>query len=106
MLRLKDSNFKNTNSFLQRALRIANFYGFLPLEHMRDEKRRRQLTAPSAASGRSTLLPIRDNELSFARRDERPLLSAARLCATLALGNLEPLFLWRLAHVAKGADSR
>ena len=72
MIRLKDTHHQNTAAFLDSAIKIAEYYGFVPIEILaarRNDSRKR-------ASARRM-----DSEISFARRDERTLLGFAPLSA-------------------------
>src|SRR3989344_1774106 len=76
MIRLKDTRHPNTAAFLGSAIAIAEYYGFSPLEGMP------RALATVGAPARRALLPLSkvESEISFARRDERTLLSSARKC--------------------------
>src|SRR3989338_1627848 len=76
MIRLKDTQYQNTAAFLASAIRIAEYYGFSPL----DEMPRAGVSAEGIP--RRAILPLSkvESEVSFARRDERTLLSSARKC--------------------------
>src|SRR3989344_3090240 len=88
MLRLKDTRHQNTASFLQSAIRIAEYYGFKPLE---DAPRK------DAATLRQIRERARKNEteVSFARKEERPLVVSGKRCALSARNPGESLLLWR-----------
>src|SRR3989338_9430561 len=72
MIRLKDTQYPNTASFLGNAIRIAESYGFSPVDTM----------PRSAAALRRPLMPLSkvESEFPFARRFGRSLLSSARKC--------------------------
>jgi hypothetical protein len=74
MIRLKDTQHQNTAAFLATAIRIAEYYGFQPLEDIP--------RMPASAYAKRPLLPLSkiESEISFARRDERSLLTGARKC--------------------------
>ena len=98
MLQLKDTRFSNTNDFLKHAIATATFYGFAPLERVAQERRKAPRETP-----RPTMNTVRESELLIARRDERALLSAARLCTSANLGSREAIFAWRvLGSAARG----
>ena len=83
MIRLKDTRYPHTAAFLNGAVRVAEYYGFVPVESLPRTR------LPAHSSNR------RDQELSVARRDERNLLSAAR--ATLASARPDKITLtWRI----------
>ncbi len=100
MIRLKDTQHPNTAAFLGCALRIAEYYGFSPLEGM-----------PRAAASvdgvaRQPIMPLSkvESEITFARRDERSLLSAARKCLNSAQRN-GALLAWRTLESTSGIPS-
>src|SRR3989338_1682033 len=88
MLRLKDTRHQNTASFLQSAIRIAEYYGFKPLE---------DAPKKDAATLRQIRERVRKNEteISFARKEERPLIVSGKSCALSARNHDESLLLWR-----------
>jgi histidyl-tRNA synthetase len=96
MIRLKDTRHESTADFLNSAIRIAEYYGFAPLDDMRpsrlSEIDRRKVTAKSEA------------EIAYARKEERALASTARRCAACARDAHEGLLAWRIAQNA-GAPS-
>ena len=96
MLRLKDTKYPNTASFLQSAIAIAEYFGFVPFE----EAPRREI-----AQIREVRKHARENEreIAFARKEERALASSARRLALLARPNGEALLLWRVGGDAKTA---
>ena len=76
MIRLKDTQYPNPAAFLGNAIRIAEYYGFAPLDSMQRNP------AYAGSSNKRAVLPLSkvESEISFARRDERTLLSSARKC--------------------------
>lgn len=70
MIRLKNSPYPSTAAFLTAATRIAEHYGFEPLEKMPRVKNGERRTLPPGAKP--------DAEIVFSRREERTLPSAAR----------------------------
>ena len=94
MIRLKDTRHSCTADFLGAAIRIAEYYGFTPLDDMRVSKDRDPRARALAAKAESEIL--------FARRDERAYLSAARRCAAAArtlrqAGNGTSFLAWRVS---------
>ena len=85
MIRLKDTRHPNTASFLSSAIRIAEYYGFAPLED----------SAPGPRGGAGELQKKNEAEILFARREERPLAVGARRCAIRARGSGRTLLAWR-----------
>ena len=73
MIRLKDTPFTNTASFLSHAIGIAEYYGFAPLDTLP------RTTHPNPARRPLPLAKV-ESVISFARREERTLLTAARKC--------------------------
>jgi histidyl-tRNA synthetase len=88
MIRIKDTRHPHTASFLSSAVRTAEYYGFQPVE---SQKRMR---LPTHAPMRG------ESELQFARRDERTLLSAARVCVACERPPQGTLLLWRIVKVS------
>ncbi|PIR83714.1 hypothetical protein COU18_03505 [Candidatus Kaiserbacteria bacterium CG10_big_fil_rev_8_21_14_0_10_51_14] len=76
MIRLKDTQHANTAAFLSSAIRIAEYYGFSPLEEIP------RAGPMSLGVARRAVMPLSkvESEISFARREERALLSSARKC--------------------------
>ncbi len=95
MLRLKDTKYPNTASFLQSAIAIAEYFGFMPLE----EAPRRD---PSQIRDIRRRVRSGEREISFARREERPLAGIAKRCALLSRPNDESLLVWRISKDTKG----
>lgn len=94
MIRLKDTRHASTADFLSNAIRIAEYYGFSPLEEMRmtrekDDKKKAK----------------NDAEIAYARRDERPLTSSAKRCAACARSQKEGFLAWRTVQNAAGAPA-
>jgi len=85
MIRLKDTRHPNTASFLSSAIRIAEYYGFAPLED----------SVPGPRGGAGELQKKNEAEILFARREERPLAVGARRCAIRARGSGRTLLAWR-----------
>lgn len=88
MIRLKDTRHSNTAGFLASAIRIAEYYGFRPLEE----------TARVARSdeSRSQQTKRDTSEILFARREERPLAVSARRCVIRARGRGNGMLAWRI----------
>ncbi len=100
MIRLKDTQHINTAAFLGSAIKVAEYYGFSPL----DQAAR---IAPSTGGvARQPILSLSqiESEIAFARRDERPLLSSARKCLNSAQKN-GALLAWRVVESAGSMPS-
>jgi len=86
MLRITDIKHSNTALFLEEAVGVAEYYGF-------------QETAEALSSHKTSSINIKridQSKISFARRDEKPLLDIIHICADRGLGSgTKPLFLWR-----------
>ncbi|QQG37753.1 MAG: hypothetical protein HYS26_03965 [Candidatus Kaiserbacteria bacterium] len=91
MIRLKDTRHESTASFLQSAIRVAEYYGFTPLDDA-PRKDAAQLRAQRSRASKN------DSEIAFARREERSLAAAAKRCAVCARPNGENLLLWQITH--------
>ncbi len=93
MIRLKDTRYQNTAAFLDSAIRVAEYYGFSPLESIprapREPKRN-----PAAV--------FKDSDIAFARRDERTLPSAARKCLAAVRPPHGTLLAWRTVNSTAG----
>lgn len=83
MIRLKDTRHQNTAMFLHHAVRIAEYYGFVPVERLQ----RVRLPAPASS---------KRDEIAFARRDERGLMMSAKVCVSCARRPEEALLVWKL----------
>ena len=93
MIRIKDTHYQNTGAFLDSAINVAEYYGFSALD-----------TIPRAA--RSAIQkkgpPVKDSDISFARRDERTLPSAARKCLAAMRPAHGTLLAWRTVASTTG----
>jgi histidyl-tRNA synthetase len=87
MIRIRDTRYPSTAALLGDAIRIAEYYGFVPLE---DLPRAEGLTRKPPAAAEV------EDALSFARKDERQLPGVARKAAFAARRSGEALFAWRI----------
>lgn len=96
MVRLKDTQYPNTASFLQSAIRIAEYFGFVPLEEAarRDASEIRDIRQRARTN---------EKEISFARKEERPLAAVAKRCALLARPAGESALVWHIGKDPKSA---
>ena len=96
MLRIKDTRYPNTASFLKSAVCIAEYYGFRPFEEAprMDPAGMRQLRQRAGKN---------EAEPALARKEERLLVAAARRCAFFARAPGGSLLLWRTASDLKSA---
>lgn len=83
MIRIRDTKHPHTSSLLDAAVRAAEFYGFNSLDAARTEKK----AMPTVSDLEKTL--------SFARREEKSVLSAARRCLSAVRQGHEPLLFWK-----------
>lgn len=98
MIRLKDTRYPNTAAFLTEAVRIAEYYGFASIESI-------PRPALPVGGGKRQHTPLTEVEdaVSFARRDERTLLSSARKClAALSAQRGANVLAWRVVPAASG----
>jgi len=95
MLRLKYTKHPHTAAFLESAIRIAEYYGFRPLEDA-PRKEPAELREMRKRAGRN------ESEISVTRKEERSLLVAAKRCAPLRQSPTESLLLWRMGSEPKG----
>ncbi len=96
MIRLKDTRYQNTASFLDSAINVAEYYGFAPLESIP--------RIPREMKKNSTTNP-KDSDIAFARRDERTLPSAARKCLAAMRPAHGTLLAWRTIGNTTGIPS-
>jgi len=95
MLHLKYSKHANTGNFLESAIRIAEYYGFRPLEEA-SKKDAAELRHMRKRVGKGA------RDIGFTRREERALLTAAKRCAPLKHTEGGHLLLWRSGSETKG----
>ena len=82
-----------TASLMAKAIRIAEYYGFLATDGM-------------LARGKQQLAPqSKKSELFFARRDERSMLQSAKVALSVARRENESPLLWRVVKYPAGARS-
>jgi len=98
MIRLKDTTHASTADFLSSAVRIAEYYGFSPLEEMRTAREKDE-QAKKATAAKSEV------EIAYARRDERSLTSAAKRCAACARTQKDGFLAWRAVPNASGVPA-
>lgn len=87
MIRLKDTKHPTTGDFLSSAVRIAEYYGFVPFDDIRPMR--------TTAEARKNAKP--EPEIAFARRDERSLAQVAKRLAPHARTATPGLLAWRVA---------
>ncbi len=92
MIRLKDTGHANTAEFLQNAIRIAEYYGFVPLDDMKGQTKERDEAARKVQVAKS------ETEIAYARKDERALASVARRAVSVARAQQGTLLAWRVAQ--------
>ncbi len=96
MLYLKDTRHASTAAFLESAMRIAGFYGFLPIDTI-PLKQSHEIKSMRERAAKN------ETAIAFARREERMLVSAAKRCAACARIN-EPLLAWRISDTGRDRD--
>jgi len=89
MILIRYTRYTSTAALLSDAIRIAEYYGFVPLEELpRGESLSKK--PPTAAEV--------EDVLNFARKDERGLPAVARKAALSAKNPGEALFAWRIVQ--------
>lgn len=96
MIRIRDTRYPSTAALLSDAVRIAEYYGFVSLEDLP--------RAESATRKPPTTAEIED-QLVFARKDERGLPAMARKAAQTAKNANGTLMTWRLAQTQGAVPS-
>src|SRR3989344_5550419 len=91
MIHLKNSPFQNTAAFLAAATEIAEYYGFEHFQDLTKQKRARPPLPPGARG---------DDDILFARRDEKTMPSAARRLAHAGTGGA--VLAWRTIGLPSG----
>ncbi len=94
MIRLKDTRHGNTSSFLNSAIKIAEYYGFSSLDDLE--------RMPQTQEERKKIQARSESEISFARRDERSLPASAKKFVAYAKGR-DALLAWRINTGSAGA---
>ena len=90
MIRVKDTRHQSTAEFLNAAIRIAEYYGFSPLEEMKPLRLSEQ--------DKKRVQTKNEQEISFARKEERALASAAKRAAGCATLSPEGVLAWRVTQ--------
>jgi len=98
MIRLKDTRHANTADFLSSAIKIAEYYGFVPLEEMRSPRN------PDKGA-RRIIQEKSETEIMYARKDERALTSSARKAASHAHAHPHGFLAWRSVSGVGGVPS-
>lgn len=94
MLQVKNTRLDNTAAIITRAIKTAEYYGFIPME-------------TALARGKRTLPGSqKKDDLSYARRDERLLMQSARLSLSVHRVDREVPLLFRLTKHPAGARSQ
>jgi len=93
MIRLRDTKHLHTASFLAEAIRIAEYYGFRPLDEM---KTARAYSKEKRASAKT------EPDIAYARREERTLTAAAKRCASCLRAEQGAFLAWRIAQATGG----
>lgn len=102
MIRIRDTRYPSTAALLTEAIGIAQYYGFRSLDEMP------RLSKPHVVSDKIKVPTLAEIEslISFARKDERLLLSVARKSLYVARSQPnEPLLLWRLTQGTSAVPS-
>ena len=92
MINIKGTPYQNTAGFLTAASHIAEYYGFEHFDNLPKEAQRRALP-PGARP---------DTDINFARKDERPLPSAARRLVSAGALPQGAILAWRTSPLPSG----
>lgn len=97
MLQLKETPYANTAAFLDAAMRVAGYYGFQSLDSVPTRPAAEIKSIRERASKNET-------DISFARREEKSLATAAKRCVACTRAGA-PLLVWRISDAGRGRDS-
>ncbi len=89
MIRIRDTRYSSTASLLSDAVKIAEYYGFTPVE---------ELPRGDAFTKKPPAAAEIEDVLNFARKDERGLPAMARKAVMSARNSGEALFAWRVVQ--------
>ena len=101
MIRIRDTRYPSTAALLAEAISIAQYYGFVPVEDI--PKGTLQPGMPARKKPPTT--GEVEEQILFARRDERSLPSVARKLSSVIREPQETLFGWRLVSHGAGSPS-
>ncbi len=102
MLRLKDTRHQSTAGFLNSAIDIAEYYGFVSIDEVprgapaacQPSRAKEETPAKRIEIRRVPTVSECESEMAFARRDERALVATAKKCLACAQ-NRGTKLLWR-----------
>lgn len=94
MIRLKDGAPRSTDALLQNAIAIAEYYGFTSLDALARAPASR--TGAKDGSRNAAAFAKAESEITFARRDEKTLPSAARKFLTRVRSSSDTMLAWRI----------
>jgi histidyl-tRNA synthetase len=92
MIRLKDTRYTDTASFLSSAIAIAEYYGFVPFDEAlrAQEKNTARKGSPNKVN----------TDIAYARKDERALAATARKFSAHVPRSPDALLAWRISTTA------
>jgi histidyl-tRNA synthetase len=93
MIQLKNTSSENTANLIAKAIRTAEYYGFVPLDLALTQGRR---PLPQQS---------KKDELLYARKDERPFVQSARLTLSVMRQANDVPLLWRVVKHPAGVRS-
>ncbi|MBI5004464.1 hypothetical protein HZC00_05225 [Candidatus Kaiserbacteria bacterium] len=96
MIRLKDGARQSTDALLQKAIAVAEYYGFVPLDEIEQTARERNAKGLNAGEKRKKESVKIENEINFTRRDERTLPSAAKKFVSRMGPSRDTVLAWRI----------
>lgn len=93
MIQLKDTRVESTASLITKAIRTAEYYGFVSADSMLARGKRQLVN-----SGKG-------GELFFARRDEKSFLQSAKIALSIVRNDREFPLVWRVVKYSAGVRS-
>lgn len=92
MIRLKDTRFTDTASFLSTAISIAEYYGFMPFDEALKAHQKNTTATRKGSPNKANV------DISYARRDERVLAATARKFSAHVPRSPDALLAWRISQ--------
>lgn len=94
MIRLKDGGLQSTDAFLQNAIAVAEYYGFVSLDEM--SRTIKEDKGKGTKDSRKKDNAKIESEISFTRRHERSLPSAAKKFLSRMGPSRDTMLAWRI----------
>lgn len=96
MIRLKDGALQSTDAFLQNAIAVAEYYGFLSLDEIGRTIKEDKTKGSAAKESRKKDHAKIESEMSFTRKHERTLPSAAKKFLSRMGPSRDTMLAWRI----------